>query len=45
MRQTLRQIVAILALIGMSMSIAPTTFAASYSDGAAADKLATASSW
>ncbi len=40
MRQTLRQIVAVLALIGMSMSIAPTTFAASYSDASAANKLA-----
>ncbi|TXG78965.1 hypothetical protein E6Q11_00045 [Candidatus Dojkabacteria bacterium] len=42
MRQTLRQIVAVLALIGMSMSIAPTTFAASYSDASAANKLAAA---
>ena len=42
MRQILRQIVAVLAFAGITMSIAPSTFAATYNDLSAANKLATA---
>lgn len=42
MRQTLRQIVAVLALVAMSMNLVPSAFAA-YTDVAAANKLAEAS--
>ncbi len=42
MRQILRQIVAVLAFVGITMSIAPSTFAATYNDLSAANKLATA---
>ena len=43
MRQTLRQIVAVLALVAMSMNLVPSTFAATYTDVSAANKLAEAS--
>ncbi len=42
MRQTLRQIVAVLALAGLAMSLVPNALAATYTDLSAANKLATA---
>ncbi len=42
MRQTLRQIVAVLALGGIALSLVPNALAASYTDLSAANKLATA---
>jgi len=41
MRSILRQIVAVLALVGMAATMAPSTFAAPYTAQAATDKLAT----
>lgn len=42
MRQTLRQIVAVLALVAISMNLVPSALAASYTDVSAANKLAEA---
>lgn len=42
MKQTLRQIVAVLALAGLAMSLVPNALAATYTDLSAANKLATA---
>jgi hypothetical protein len=42
MRQTLRQIVAVLALAGLAMSLVPNALAATYTDLSAANKLAAA---
>ncbi len=42
MRQILRQTVAVLALVGISMNLVPGAFAATYNDLSAANKLATA---